>query len=158
MKRWMWLIIGGIGAVLAAGLSVGWAFAQSPQNPTDADTTTVAPYGQAGQWQNDQAMQGQNQGRRGPPADRRPGDGNRDNMVDEDGDGVCDNAGQSQGRRGPPADRQPGDGNRDNMVDEDGDGVCDNMIDEDGDGVCDNIGSGRGQGRGQGQGQGRNQP
>jgi hypothetical protein len=124
MKRWMWLIIGGIGAVLAASLSVGWAFAQSPQNPADSDTTTVAPqtYGQAGQWQNNQAMQGQNQGRRGPPADRQPGSGNRNNMVDADGDGVCDN-----------------------MVDADGDGVCDN--------IGSGQGRGRGQGQGQGRNQ-----
>ena len=65
-------------------------------------------------------------------------------FVDEDGDGVCDNAGSYC-----------------RFVDEDGDGVCDNagtycrFVDEDGDGVCDNFGthhhnSGRGNVRGKG--------
>lgn len=42
-------------------------------------------------------------------------------FVDEDGDGVCDNAGTG---RGP--ERGPGRGYGLNFVDEDGDGVCDN--------------------------------
>ena len=53
-------------------------------------------------------------------------------IVDEDGDGVCDNLGTGKG--------QGGQGRY--------------FVDEDGDGVCDNLGTGRGQG-GQGQGLGR---
>lgn len=46
---------------------------------------------------------------------RGPGQGQ--GFVDEDGDGVCDNAGAGRG---------PGRGYGPNFVDEDGDGVCDN--------------------------------
>ena len=59
----------------------------------------------------------------------------KENFIDEDGDGICDNK-KEQCSRG------------ENFIDEDGDGVCDNkkgqcsreknFIDEDGDGVCDN--------------------
>ncbi len=46
-----------------------------------------------------------------------PGQGNCSDFVDEDGDGVCDNAGTGRGH---------GQGNGSDFVDEDGDGVCDN--------------------------------
>lgn len=66
-------------------------------------------------------------------------------FVDEDADGVCDNAGSACA-----------------YVDEDGDGVCDicgtahgscagsAFLDEDGDGICDNYTSSRGLGCGYG--------
>jgi len=85
-------------------------------------------------------------------------------FVDEDGDGICDNAlpegscgffgrrgmmqqGRSffdrfgdgpmngQGRMGRHSSAHHGEGRH--FIDADGDGICDNFVDEDGDGVCD---------------------
>ena len=84
-------------------------------------------------------------------------------FVDEDGDGICDNAGSACGFVD-----EGGDGVCDNagsacsFADEDGDGVCDicgtyhrdgaagagggNYVDADGDGACDNYAAGQGRG------------
>ncbi len=51
-----------------------------------------------------------------PRTAQGPGQGNGPGFVDEDGDGVCDNAGTGRGH---------GHGNGPGFVDEDGDGVCD---------------------------------
>jgi hypothetical protein len=80
---------------------------------------------------------------------------NRQNYVDADGDGVCDNRGTGNCGNGNGQNGQ-------NYVDADGDGVCDNRgtgncgngngqngqnyVDADGDGVCDNYGTGNGNG------------
>lgn len=102
--------------------------------------------------------------------------GTCDDFVDEDGDGVCDNApldGTGAGigamtRQGFRANNQAAAGMRGQggqglgaaFVDADGDGVCDNFLDEDGDGISDiaprdRSGSQFGQGRGS-RGHGRN--
>lgn len=60
---------------------------------------------------------------RGPTFGQGVGCGQGQGFVDEDGDGVCDNAGLG---------RRLGRGYGPNFVDEDGDGVCDNA----GSGVC----------------------
>jgi len=62
------------------------------------------------------------------------GDGVCDNFVDEDGDGKCDHCRDAwkEARKGKGPWKRF-------MVDEDGDGVCDNFIDEDGDGKCDHC-------------------
>jgi len=60
--------------------------------------------------------------------------GNGAAFVDEDGDGVCDNAGEGVGHAW-------------GFVDENSDGVNDNFVDADGDGVCDNEGQNLGYGR-----------
>ena len=65
------------------------------------------------------------------------GDGLCDNCVDEDGDGVCDRKGNKNGKNGK--DNHTAE-NCKKLVDENGDGLCDNCVDEDGDGVCDNKG------------------
>lgn len=101
-------------------------------------------------------------------------------FVDEDGDGVCDNAGTGMqagaanrwngdtdtgyGRQGMmSARRSMGDARGmtsgqgmmgQDYADADGDGVCDHFVDEDGDGVCDNCPSGIGTGTGAGGQQG----
>jgi hypothetical protein len=89
-------------------------------------------------------------------------------FVDENGDGVCDNAalngsGAQSGimaRRGGQSQMLRGQGLGADFVDADGDGQCDSFVDADGDGVNDlapKDGTGKqfGQGRG-GRGQGRN--
>lgn len=78
------------------------------------------------------------------------------NYVDDNNDGICDNAGYGQ---------RAGQGQ--NFVDEDGDGVCDNagtrhcagrsFTDANGDGICDNAGSRQGNHCGQGRRAGQNQ-
>ena len=82
----------------------------------------------------------------------------RPGFVDEDGDGVCDNAGSGLGKGWGGGSHGAG------FIDEDGDGVCDNagsglgkgmgrgsrgagFIDEDGDGVCDNYTGTKGAGK-----------
>lgn len=57
------------------------------------------------------------------------------NYVDNDGDGICDNAGSHKGRSGGKGNRfrtngAAGNAGRQgpNYVDNDGDGVCDNLV------------------------------
>lgn len=96
-------------------------------------------------------------------------------FVDEDGDGVCDNAlmdgthaqAGMMARRGGQSQMQGqmlrGQGLGEDFVDANGDGVCDLFVDADGDGINDAApqdGTGKQLGRSQGmrgmQGQGRN--
>lgn len=150
------MIVAGIAAavlVLAVAL-VPMALAQAPINDL------IPGYGNGPMMNNGMFGQGgrmqMNNFAAGPMGQRGQGEG--PGFVDEDGDGVCDNAGtggQGQGQ-GP------------GFVDEDGDGVCDHagdggqgpgFTDEDGDGVCDYAGTdgmrgGQGAGRmGRSQGQ-----
>jgi len=84
-------------------------------------------------------------------------------FVDEDGDGVCDNATQPQDGTGSQYGRnnaangaamlgQNQTGGGLNFVDENGDGACDLFVDADGDGISDNRMGPQSQ-AGQGQGQ-----
>ena len=96
------------------------------------------------------------------PVTRPSGPGQCLNFVDENGDGVCDNAGQQAAPRAtaPAASRCAGQRQAGNGAGQGGNGA---FVDADGDGVCDNLGqnvpprdgTGRQNGAAQGQRNGR---
>ena len=96
MKKWMFVVVVAVVALMAVISLVPMVLAQGPADG----------YGPG--YSREAMVSG---GQFGPGFVDEDGNGICDNFVDEDGDGVCDHAGE--GGHGP------------GFVDEDGNGVCD---------------------------------
>lgn len=144
MNNQKWIIGAGIAVVvvLLAAILAPLALAQTPLGTPFGSRFYMGQGGGRMGMMQDFAARGGRGGRMGQ------GNGRGAGFVDNDGDGVCDNAGQGGGGRGGRMGQ--GGGRGAGFVDNDGDGVCDNagqgnggrgagFVDNNGDGVCDHM-------------------